>query len=491
MTPEVLAPRLAILIKTPFSGYDAEHLVRVFYPAAKLRAGQCTRGLLVYARVGARRLAVGLRLGGAVLVQTAPLPKTGGEKAKKQTLCRYLYGLLCRHTGLAPPWGLLTGVRPVNHLRKRVAQLGNKAAERYFLESCRVSPEKLALAKGILALQAPVLARFATPRHYSLYVSIPFCPSRCAYCSFVSRSTQREGHLIEPYLARLAEELALTAQLARECGLRLATAYIGGGTPTALSAPQLKNLLQIVQRHFAPEHCAEYTVEAGRPDCTSFEKLKLLKDYGVHRISINPQTFRNDVLAGIGRRHTAQDILRCHEDARRVGHDCVNMDLIAGLPGDDAAGFAKTMGTLLALAPQNITIHGLTLKRASNMVIEGGQAHSAPAQMLAEAYPRLAAAGYAPYYLYRQKSSVDNLENTGWCQPGTQGLYNICIMEEAHSILAAGAGAATKLVAGGNIKRRYNHKLPLEYIENFAEIVQRKKGVKSFYASHLDTETPG
>lgn len=492
MTPEILISGLP-------SGYDIEHLARVFYPGAVLRQSKSTRGALVYARAGRRRMAAGLRLGGTVALLTAPAPDTCDEKERKRVLSGLVYRLLQGQTGLRPPWGMLTGVRPVNHLRKRTAQLGEAGADRYFLDTCHVSGKKLAMARQILDIQRPVLARHGTGDRYSLYVSIPFCPTRCAYCSFVSRTIQREAHLVEPYLDKLEQELAETARVAAACGLTLSSVYIGGGTPTALDEAQLERLLRMVERHFSPAQTEEYTVEAGRPDCTGFAKLKLLRDYGVHRISINPQTLRDEVLQNIGRKHTAADVLRCFDDARRAGHVCINMDLIAGLPGDDPDGFAETLAGVLALAPENVTLHTLTLKRASNLVIDGQGEHAAQtpasgiAALLAAAYPRLAGAGYAPYYLYRQKNTVENLENTGWCLPGTEGLYNICIMEEAHTILAVGAGASTKLVAqgGAKIQRRYNHKLPLEYIQNFDEILARKKGVTEFYARDLDTQTTG
>ena len=294
-------------------------------------------------------------------------------------------------------------------------------------------------------------------------------------------------------LDKLAEELALTAEMADANGLRLESIYVGGGTPTALDSRQLERLLLAVATHFDTAAVREYTVEAGRPDCTGAEKLALLKAYGVGRVSINPQSMDDGVLARIGRRHTAEDIRRCFAEARAAGHGCINMDVIAGLPGDSNAGFAQSMEAVLALGPENITVHALTLKRASNLVVDGRNDAAAPGVMVAHATERLAKAGYQPYYLYRQKSSPDNLENIGWALPGHFGLYNIFIMEEAHSILAVGAGAATKLVgAGGSvIKRLFNHKFPAEYIREFEQLQARKRGVNAFYARYLDSETAG
>lgn len=479
---------MELLIKGLPSGYEIEHLARVFYSGAPLRKGGCTRGELVYAAAGKNRLVVGVRAGGVCRVVQEP-PKAG--ILAKQQLSQMLYALLCAHTGQAPPWGMLTGVRPVNFLRHAM-QKGGEAARQELLQTYHVSPEKYSLTLEIERRQRPFLSA-AGGKRYSLYVSIPFCPTRCAYCSFVSRTLQRDAAQVQPYLEALDRELAETAAVAQRCGLALDTIYIGGGTPTALSAPQLRFLLQSVQKHFNTGSVKEYTVEAGRPDCTDFEKLCILKEYGVGRISINPQSMDDKVLAAIGRRHTAADVLRCYEEARRAGHANINMDLIAGLPQDTEKSFAKTMDTVLALGPENITIHTLTLKRASNMVIERQAEGSSPAGMIAAAYPMLYRHGYAPYYLYRQKSTVENLENTGWARPGTEGLYNILIMEEAQTILAAGAGGSTKMVApdGSYMQRIFNYKYPAEYLAGFEEILARKKGVETFYAGNLDTETSG
>ena len=230
---------------------------------------------------------------------------------------------------------------------------------------------------------------------------------------------------------------------------------------------------------------AEYTVEAGRPDCTDAEKLRILKQYGATRISINPQTFSDQVLRNIGRRHTARDILDCFAAARAAGHDNINMDLIAGLPGDTVEGFAGSLEQAVALDPENVTVHTLTLKRASNLVVEHRAADYDDVAAMLERCTLLQRAGYAPYYLYRQKGTLQNLENTGWSKPGRECLYNIYIMEEVHTILSAGAGGSTKLVIPGKrhgkIERIFNFKYPTEYIDRFAEILDRKRRVEDFY----------
>lgn len=298
---------------------------------------------------------------------------------------------------------------------------------------------------------------------------------------------------MEPYLDALCREIEAIRDRAEDCGLDLKTIYIGGGTPTSLSADGLRKLMGTVAECFDLSRLEEYTVEAGRPDCTDAEKLAVLKEYGASRISINPQTFSDAVLERIGRKHSAADILRCFEEARAAGHDNINMDLIAGLPGDTVDGFAKSLRTALSLSPENITVHTLTLKRASNLVIGHADSDYGDVAAMLEECGALADAGYQPYYLYRQKGTLQNLENTGWCKPGKEGYYNIYIMEEVHSILSAGAGGSTKLVqpGGAKIERIFNYKYPAEYISGFDTILQRKEGVSEFYARYLDPQTAG
>lgn len=480
---------LEVLTKGLPSAYEVEQLVRVFFPEAAPRAGGSSRGELVLAVVSASRMAAALRCDGRVMVRREALP---ADLPAKTALSRLVYDLLCEATGKRPPWGMLTGVRPVAFYRKLCAAGGEQAAEQRLRGLYDVRPEKFELARRVEQKQRPILAA-GTPADYCLYISIPFCPTRCDYCSFVSQTIEREGHLIEPYLAALERELAWTAALVERHGLTPKALYIGGGTPTSLSAPQLEGLLRSVQRHFPGALFPEYTVEAGRPDCTGPEKLALIRQYGATRISINPQTMSDEVLRRIGRRHTGGDVRRCFEDARRAGHHNINMDLIAGLPGDTEQGFAQSLEQVASLGPENITLHTLTLKRASNLVVEGRPEVTSPMRMVEGAYPALERQGYEPYYMYRQKSTVENLENTGWTKPGFPGLYNVHIMEEQTTILAVGAGAVTKLVgaAEGRIQRQYNYKLPAEYIKNFDHMMEKKKGVEEFYAGNLDTQETG
>ena len=479
-----------ICVRGLSSVYEPENVARLFFANARLVRRLPPKEDGVLARAG-RRLAAGVRLGGRCTVLYAPRP--ADEKQAELALAGLVYELLKQATGVRPPWGMLTGVRPVRIIHdRRAAGLSDEAIHRLFVDTYDCTEKKFRLAKSIADLQRPILAA-RKPRDYSLYIGIPFCPSRCSYCSFVSLSTQREGRLMEPYLEALCREIEAIRDRAEDCGLDLKTIYIGGGTPTSLSADGLRKLMGTVAECFDLSRLEEYTVEAGRPDCTDAEKLAVLKEYGASRISINPQTFSDAVLERIGRKHSAADILRCFEEARAAGHDNINMDLIAGLPGDTVDGFAKSLATALSLSPENITVHTLTLKRASNLVIGHADSDYGDVAAMLEECGALADAGYQPYYLYRQKGTLQNLENTGWCKPGKEGYYNIYIMEEVHSILSAGAGGSTKLVqpGGAKIERIFNYKYPAEYISGFDTILQRKEGVSEFYARYLDPQTAG
>lgn len=471
------------------SGYEVEHLARLFYPMAPLTLTPPEADEdCVWAEKTAGGLAATVREHGASETATAQLP--AGE-TPEFALASLVYGLLRRHTGLRPPWGKMTGVRPVRLVHdKRAAGWSEEQIKQWFLGRFDCSEQKFDMARRIADLQEPILRRGSEPGSYSLYIGIPFCPSRCSYCSFVSCNLGRDRLLVQPYVECLCKELVAIRELAGQAKLRLCSIYIGGGTPTSLSAEQLRRLMGTVRDNFDISNAVEYTVEAGRPDCTDAEKLAVIKEYGATRISINPQTFSDEVLANIGRRHSAQDILDCYAAARRAGHSDINMDLIAGLPGDTVEGFERSLRQAIALKPENITVHTLTLKRASRIVIEDqrGNAYADAAAML-EKCSLLAEAGYSPYYLYRQKNTLQNLENVGWCKPGHEGYYNIFIMEEVQTILSAGAGGSTKLVADGGrrMRRIFNFKYPNEYIQRFDEVLERKKGAAEFYDNDLGT----
>lgn len=477
------------------SGYEVEHLVRLFYPMAPLTLTPPEEGEdCVWAEKKEDSLYAMVREQGQSRDAAAPLPRpveAGGETVEF-TLASLTYDLLRSWTGIRPPWGKMTGVRPVRLIHdKRAAGWTKADIDRFFLERFDCSRQKYDMAKAIADLQEPILKLGSVPKTYSLYLGIPFCPSRCSYCSFVSCNLDRDRKLVQPYVDCLCREVEAIREQADKAGLKLCSIYIGGGTPTSLSADQLRQLMGTVRENFDLSKVVEYTVEAGRPDCTDAEKLAVIKEYGATRISINPQTFSDEVLAGIGRRHSAQDILDCYADARRAGHEDINMDLIAGLPGDTVEGFTASLRQAIALDPENITVHTLTLKRASNLVVEHRAAAYDDVSAMLESCRELADAGYRPYYMYRQKGTLQNLENIGWAKPGCECLYNIYIMEEIHTILSAGAGGSTKLVIPGQrrgkIERIFNFKYPTEYIDRFEEILARKQGVEDFYARYTTT----
>ena len=391
-----------------------------------------------------------------------------------------------------PAWGALTGVRPGKLMAALVAECPDeKSAVRRFVAEFDVSPERAALC---LATTRETLRAEESleGRDVCLYVGIPFCPTRCAYCSFVSQSVEKSMKLIPVFLEALEKEIAAVARQVKELGLRVVSVYMGGGTPTTLDPAQLERLCTQLERRFDLSALREYTVEAGRPDTITPERLRVLRGHGVDRVSVNPQTMSDAVLEAIGRKHTADDVLRALETVRAVGGFAVNMDLIAGLPAESEAGFAATLEQVLALAPENITVHTLSLKKGSRITLEGTTIPDAQevGRMLDLASRRLRESGYAPYYLYRQKYMSGGFENVGWAKPGTENLYNIAIMEELCSILAMGGGGSTKLIRpdeGRNL-RLMAPKYPLEYIQSIEKTCADKAQIAAFYRDFLKEE---
>lgn len=397
-----------------------------------------------------------------------------------------LYKLLCDFTGLTQPWGILTGVRPVKLLRRLAEESNEEQAVKKFEKDFFVSNEKIALSRETEHNERKIL-ELSKPESFSLYVGIPFCPSRCSYCSFVMASIERAEKLIEPYTKLLCEEIKRTAEIANKLGLRLETVYFGGGTPTTLSAEQLDTVLGTVNKSFDMSTCREFTVEAGRPDTIDIAKLFALKENKVDRISINPQTVNDEVLKTIGRKHTAQQFFDAFELARKCGFDNINTDLIAGLPTDTPESFKNSLDSIVRLNAECITVHTLCMKRASRLTTEGvtldlQQARDAR-KMLVYTQNILGQNEYIPYYMYRQSRMVGNLENVGWSKRGFESLYNVYVMDETHTILACGSGGVTKLKRNNPdyLERIFNFKYPYEYIDRFDELIQRKSGIMQFY----------
>ena len=478
--------------------YESEKVCRIFFPTEKIVfAGEDAAELpadekRVYTR---RAVADGRTVyackaeicGKTAFAEVAETPAYA-ELIEENALAVAMVKALSELTGITPPWGILTGVRPSKLMRKLIAEKGEAGAVSSFETELMVSPAKTELCLSVAKAENEAIA-LSRDDSFSLYVSIPFCPTRCAYCSFVSHSIAQAKKLVPDYVRLLCEELNETADTAARLGLRPETVYFGGGTPTTLSAADLKTLTDTVNARFGAAACREFTVEAGRPDTVDEEKLRVLKEAGVSRISVNPQTFSDAVLQTIGRRHTVAETEETYALARRLGFGNINMDLIAGLPGDTPEGFRRSVDRAIALGPENITVHTLALKRAADLANGAPGADYTPL-MVEYARSALSAAGYTPYYMYRQSKSLGNLENVGWARPGAACLYNIYMMEETHSVLACGAGAVTKLrqPRGEKIERIYNFKYPYEYISRFPELTARNARIAEFYE---ENETHG
>lgn len=478
--------------------YELENLCRTFFPNEKIGISDALEKMeddCFYVYTGKKDVEQGSQLCVRVKYDESKTEKSAFvlnstsefENECERTMAILLFELLSQLTGIEPCWGILTGVRPIKLMRRLVAAEGSEqAALDYFMHRLLVSPQKAQLALVTMKAEQKLLS-LSGPQSYSLYVSIPFCPSRCSYCSFVSQSVEKSKRLIPEYVRLLCEELKHTAKIAREIGLQLETVYVGGGTPTTLTAQQLTDMITAITQNFDMLSCREFTVEAGRPDTITEEKLAALKQGGVTRISINPQTLNDDVLQIIGRKHTAQQTVDAFRLARAHGFDNINMDLIAGLPGDSYQSFVHTLNGVCDLAPEGITIHTLAMKKSSYLTKQGKELYKeeckTTADMLAFAGAVLPQKEYSPYYLYRQSRMIGNLENVGWAKPGYEGLYNVYIMDETHTVLACGAGAVTKVKepCGEYLERIFNYKFPYEYNSRFDEMINRKEQVKVFY----------
>ena len=377
-----------------------------------------------------------------------------------------------------PPWGALAGVRPTKITTKHMLEGGTpKSADKLLRDVYYVTPDRRRLAVDC-SVSTVRAAGLLEPTDLSLYVGIPFCPTRCSYCSFVSRTVGKKTELLEPYLKALEAEMALTGKLLAKSGKQVRTIYIGGGTPTTLSDPQMARLLDAIRDSFDLSRCLEFTVEGGRPDTLDAKKLQTIARHGADRMSINPQTMEDSVLRACGRPHTAQDVLRAYDEAMSSGFKAVNMDLIAGLPTDDFDGFRRSLDTVAGLNPANITVHTLALKKGADLFEkrEGLSSAEAVTQMVGYANATLRSLSYRPYYLYRQKYMSGSFENVGWSRDGLDCLYNIYMMEEVHTILSLGGGGMNKVnFPDGSLKRFHNPKFPEQYIEMIDDVLRQKE----------------
>ncbi len=413
---------------------------------------------------------------------------------KEYELLSLAYPVISEICGFSPEWGMLTGVRPSKLLLNKIEDFGEVAAKDYFTKRFFVDEKKTELAYSVAKTEWAII-KSVDENSFSLYVSIPFCPTRCSYCSFVSHSigTESAKKLVPDYVEKLCQEIEFTARKAKENNLILTSVYWGGGTPTTLTAEQLDIVLTAIENNFDLSNCREYTVEAGRPDTVTEEKLEVLKRHNVDRISINPQTFSDNVLKAIGRCHTTALTEEMFHLARAVGFDTINMDLIAGLPTDTYDSFRNSVNRAIEMGADNITVHTFAMKRSSTFVTENEKATAGAreiAEMLEYASCALTAAGYHPYYMYRQSKSIGNFENVGWCKEGKECIYNILMMEEYQHILSVGAGSVTKLLSPGieKIERIFNFKFPFEYISRFSLILEKKERISGFFSEYSVTK---
>ena len=377
-----------------------------------------------------------------------------------------------------PAWGALAGVRPTKITTKHMLEGGTpESADKLMKDVYYVTEgrRKLAVDCSVSTVQA---ASLLEENDLSLYVGIPFCPTRCSYCSFVSRTIGKKTELLDPYLKALEQEMAVTGRLLADSGKKIRTVYIGGGTPTTLSTPQMARLLDAIGDSFDLSRCIEFTVEGGRPDTLDAEKLRTIARHGADRMSINPQTMEDHVLRACGRPHTAADVVRAYREAVDAGFKAINMDLIAGLPRDDFDGFKRSLDTVAELDPANITVHTLALKKGADL-FEKRQGLSTAEEVTAMvdyANATLRSLNYKPYYLYRQKYMSGSFENVGWSRDGLDCLYNIYMMEEVHTILSLGGGGMNKVnFPDGSLKRFHNPKFPEQYIEMIDEVCKQKE----------------
>lgn len=413
------------------------------------------------------------------------------DKAAQSAIKMSFYKCAEKFIKLKLPWGILTGIRP----SKIVMQLFEKGAAEKEISKILKNKFLVRADKRRLCIKTAkatmLIDKNTKAEDFSLYISIPFCPSRCAYCSFVSHSVEKAAKLIEPYIEALLSEIEQKGELSKNLGLKLKSVYIGGGTPTTFTEEQLDRILFAIGRAFNINESVEYTVEAGRPDTITVGKLLILKKHNVTRISVNPQTLNDEVLVNIGRRHTVSDFFKAYEMAKEAGGLLINVDLIAGLPGDNVKSFKNTLRAVCSLDPDNVTLHALSEKVGSNFrrdsvkIIKNGKDAG---RMLSFCEKYLNVRGYSPYYLYKQKNTVGYLENTGFSKNGSQCLYNVYMMEELHSVLSCGAGAVTKLVnrKNGKIERIFNPKFPYEYISRQQETMKQTGKVTDFY-ERIDT----
>ena len=411
-----------------------------------------------------------------------PVPETPDKKALSNSVKKAVL-LACKEISDMPtPWGISTGIRPAKLARllleegKTPAEAAAELENEYWIE-----PDRARLCIDVAQKEQKIIG-MAGEKAVSLYVGIPFCPTRCAYCSFISQALTHNNKFLLPYVDACEREIRRCGEISAELGLKPVSAYFGGGTPTAIPAELLERLIKTLKSSFDMSELRELTVEAGRPDTLTPEMMSMLRKNGIRRISINPQSMHQSTLDAIGRRHSPEDVERAFALARREGMEIINADLILGLPGEDVNMLSETLDRITALGPDTVTVHTMYLKRAARLRDDFEKLRFARNvnEMMELCRRRMSEYGAEPYYMYKQKNTLGNLENVGFAKPGSECLYNVYIMEEVHSILAMGGGASTKLVRGDRIERIFNPKEAGDYVNRIEEILNKKQFIKEF-----------
>ncbi len=471
-----------MIVKTDgnINKYYVQSLCMLFFPGAKFSEGEEEGRGVPVVQVSLREADTGVEAFASIKVDKKMKTGSRFEKYKKNytsaRTAKIAIGIAVfeagkRFFGTVPPWGILTGVRPAKIAAEMIdAGMDFDNVKKVLEKEYFLNQKKSALVTEIATVEKEIIDS-TDEDACSVYISIPFCPSRCAYCSFVSYATPRLISLIPEYLERLKNDIDRMFDTIQQVGKKVVTLYIGGGTPTVLNEHQLEDLLSKITSRVDFGVLKEFTLEAGRPDTITKEKLDIAAKYGVTRVSINPQTLNDNVLKQIVRKHTAADFYNAYNIAKESDIKCINTDLIAGLPGDTFPGFSKTLDSILKLSPDNLTVHTFCVKKAADILRYNSDIYSRGGgdtpKSVSYALVKTKNAGYVPYYIYRQKNTVGNLENVGYAKPGTEGLYNIYIMEDVHSVFACGAGGVTKLISKKDkkMKRIAFPKYPYEYLD--------------------------
>lgn len=491
---------LTIILNGHTFKYEVEATVKIFYPASRFNILYGVEDLYtitgdyVYTQLDTlkthTKLSVKVKMGADVQESSSTVDDHVDDYTHRCefNLCKLVYDTLSKMTGKTSAWGLITGIRPVKKYVKLIEENLSKdeiVAKMY--DEYYVSEKKSKLAYDTATNQLPIL-KSLRPKSVGVYVSIPFCNTRCSYCSFVSHSIESARKLIPDYVYYLCKEIETVGELVERYGLTVDTVYFGGGTPTSLEDFQLRTVMEKVQSSLDLSQVREYCVEAGRPDTITQSKLEVIRRFGADRISVNPQTFNDDVLETIGRKHTSKQTIDAFNLARSMGFNNVNMDLIAGLPTDTLDSFKRTLDIVNTLSPDAVTVHTLTLKRSATLFEDQAgrdNVNNPVSAMVDYSIDSLTKNGYIPYYMYRQKNTAENLENVGYSKKGKESLYNVYIMDEVQTILGVGAGASTKLVGGeSDIHRVHNYKFPYEYINRFEDLMSKRKAIESFFRTH-------